>query len=397
MQFMRGAPTNVINNFNTTVPNPMSSSAQQINAMTNNNIPFTSVQRMNSSNIITQINRKEPLFLNAEMSNDNRVLSSMKSLLQVLLRLDGMDYIQAQTFSLFTYMNIDYSKYFIHSYHQMLNSILPKNLIPNQVVQVIYNQNVNEFIRKVFLNNNSGISGTRPIILFYMITSILKNDILQYFNHYQNHILDHIIQNNFMSLNSIIPMTDPTIYNSISQQIFEFKNKYKGPLVDNFYFFILSVSRCSRCNNLFGIRTLVAQFLQLDVKNPQNNILDLINNYFAIQNGLKNCNKCGIQVQKMKKLYLLNAPNYLVLEFEDKNFVNFNSNIMLPLFNGMMCQYEYVSAIYKLKINGVTDFVAVFKYNNNLFFYSDDKICSCPPNYINSQCPSLAIFKKISK
>ena len=396
MQFMRSAPTKVINNFNTTVPNPMSRSAQQINTMTNNNIPFTSVQRMNSSNI-TQINRKEPLFLNAEMSNDNRVLSSMKSLLQVLLRLDGMDYIQAQTMSLFTDMHIDYSKYFIHSYHQMLNSILPKNLIQNQVVQVIYNQNVNEFIRKVFLNNNSGISGTRPIILFYMITSILKDDILQYFNHYPNRVLDHIIQNNFMGLNSIIPMTNPTIYNSISQQIFEFKNKYKGPLVDNFYFLILSVSRCSRCNNLFGIRTLVAQFLQLDVKNPQNNILDLINNYFAIQNGLKNCNKCGIQVQKMKKLYLLNAPNYLVLEFEDKNFVNFNSNIMLPLFNGMMCQYEYVSAIYKLKINNITDFVAVFKYNNNLFFYSDDKIYSCPPNYINSQCPSLAIFKKISK
>ena len=396
MQFMRSAPTKVINNFNTTVPNPMSSSAQQINTMTNNNIPFTSVQRMNSSNI-TQINRKEPLFLNAEMSNDNRVLSSMKSLLQVLLRLDGMDYIQAQTMSLFTDMHIDYSKYFIHSYHQMLNSILPKNLIPNQVAQVIYNQNVNEFIRKVFLNNNSGISGTRPIILFYMITSILKDDILQYFNHYPNRVLDHIIQNNFMSLNSIIPMTNPTIYNSISQQIYEFKNKYKGPLVDNFYFLILSVSRCSRCNNLFGIRTLVTRFLQLDVKNPQNNILDLINNYFAIQNGLKNCNKCGIQVQKMKKLYLLNAPNYLILEFEDKNFVNFNSNIMLPLFNGMMCQYEYVSAIYKLKINNITDFVAVFKYNNNLFFYSDDKIYSCPPNYINSQCPSLAIFKKISK
>ena len=396
MQFMRSAPTKVINNFNTTVPNPMSRSAQQINTMTNNNIPFTSVQRMNSSNI-TQINRKEPLFLNAEMSNDNRVLSSMKSLLQVLLRLDGMDYIQAQTMSLFTDMHIDYSKYFIHSYHQMLNSILPKNLIPNQVVQVIYNQNVNEFIRKVFLNNNSGISGNRPIILFYMIISILKDDFLRYFNHYQNHILDHIIQNNFMSLNSIIPMTDPTIYNSISQQIFEFKNKYKGPLVDNFYFFILSVSRCSRCNNLFGIRTLVTHFLQLDVKNPQNNILDLINNYFAIQNGLKNCKNCGMEVQKMKKLYLLNAPNYLILELEDKNFINFNGNIMLSLFNGTLCQYEYVSAIYKLKINGVTDFVAVFKYNNNLFFYSDDKICSCPQDYINSQCPSLAIFKKISK
>ena len=396
--FSRQDSSNVINNmnnFNTTIPNAMSNSVQQINTMMpSNNVPHSSVQRRNT---FSTLNGIEPLFLNAEMGQEIKVLSSMKSLLQVLLRLDGMDYIQAQTMSLFTDMHIDYSKYFIYSYYQMLNSILPKNLIPNQVAQVIYNQNVNEFIRKVFLNNNSGISGNRPIILFYMIISILKDDFLRYFNHYQNHILDHIIQNNFMSLNSIIPMTDPTIYNSISQQIFEFKNKYKGPLVDNFYFFILSVSRCSRCNNLFGIRTLVTHFLQLDVKNPQNNILDLINNYFAIQNGLKNCKNCGMEVQKMKKLYLLNAPNYLILELEDKNFINFNSNIMLSLFNGTLCQYEYVSAIYKLKINGVTDFVAVFKYNNNLFFYSDDKICSCPQDYINSQCPSLAIFKKISK
>ena len=112
---------------------------------------------------------------------------------------------------------------------------------------------------------------------------------------------------------------------------------------------------------------------------------------------MKYCKYCGLQVQKMKKLYVLNSPEYLILEFEDKNVVNFNSNIILPLFNGMMCQYEYVSAIYKVKINNIIDFVAVFKYKNNLFFYSDDKICSCPPNYINSQNPSLAIFKKISK
>ena len=199
-----------------------------------------------------------------------------------------------------------------------------------------------------------------------------------------------------MILNSIIPMTDPKIYNSISQQIYEFKNKYKGPLVDNFYFFILSVSRCSRCNNLFGIRTRVAQFLQLDVKNPQNNILDLINNYFAIQNGMKDCQNCKLKVQKMKQLYILNAPKYLMLEFEDKNYVNFNSNIMLPLFGGKICQYEYVSSIYKSKINNTTDFIAVFKYKNNLFYYSDDKISPPPQDYKKFQCPSLAVFKKIS-
>ena len=396
--FSRQDSSNIINNvnkFNTSVPSPMSNSAIQNNNFHNTNQPLNNLQRTNSLNF-QNLNRIGALFLTNEMGRENRVLSSMKSLLQVLLRLDEKHYIQALTQSLFSDTNKDYSIYFIHSYYQMLNSILPKDLIPNQINQIIYKQDVNEVIRKVFIKNNSGISGTRPIILFYMINSIIKDEIFQYFN-CKNNILDYIIQNNFMILNNIIPITDQTIYNSISQRIFEFKNEYKGPLVDNFYFFILSVSRCSRCNNLFGIRTIVTPFLQLDVKNPQNNILDLINNYFAVQNGMKYCENCGLQVQKKKKLYVLNSPKYLILEFEDKNFVNFNSNIMLPLFNGTMCQYEYISAIYKLKINNITDFVAVFKYKNNLYFYSDDKIAPCPQDYINSQCPSLAIFKNICK
>ena len=395
--FSRRDSSNVINNihkFNTSVPNQMSSSVQQINNFPNTAMP---IQRMNSS-IIPTLNRVEPIFLTNDMGQEIGILSSMKSLLQVLYHLDRMSFIQAQILSLFIDTRIDYSKYFIHSFQQMLNNVHPKNCNQIQINQVYYTQIVNDFIRKVFIYNNSGISGTRPIILFYMITSIIKENFLQYFNSYQNKLLDYIINNNFIPLNNIIPMTtNPKIYNQISKLIYEFKNNFKGPLVDNFYFFILIVSRCTICKNILGIRTRGVQFLQLDVPNPQNNITDLINNYFSFnESGNKYCEYCKLNRQKMKRLYCLNLPNYLILELEDKNSVNFNSNIMLPLFDGTMCSYQYESCIYKLKINNITDFVSVFRSGNNYFFYSDDKIGPYNQAYMNLQCPSLAIYKKIS-
>ena len=399
--FSRQDSSNAINNisnFNVSFPNPLSTSAQQMNKYPNNNLPVNNIPRINSLNN-PNFNRMEPLYLNAEMGKENRVLSSMKSLLQVLFHLDGMGFIQAQIVSLFSNNQIDYTQYFIYSYYQMLQNIYPTDCNQIQINQVYYTQLINEFIRKIFINNNSGISGTRPIILFYMITCIIKDDFFQYFNSYQNKILDEMIQNNFNSLDDIIPMTsNQNIYKSVSKNILDFKNDYKGPLVDNFYFFILSVSRCPTCDNLFGIRTKVIQFLQLEVKNVENNLSDLISDYFGPIPGTGNyyCKNCGLKGQKYKLFYCLNLPNYLVLEFEDKNSVNFNDKIDLPLFNGTICSYQYVSSIYKFKDdNDITDFVAVFKSQDKYFYYSDDKIEQCNKEKINMQCPSLAIYKKI--
>ena len=378
------------------IPNPMVNSAQQMNNMFNTNMPSINLHRINSVEIQKK-NRMEPIFLNNNMSKENRVISSMKSLLQVLYHLDNMNYIKAQILSLFSNTKIDYSPFFIHYFYQILNNVQPANC--GQLInQVNYTQYINQFIQRVFIKNKSGISGTRPIILFYMITSIIRDDFLNipYFNGYQNNIFDYMIQSNFSILNNLIPMTNPLVYNSVSQAIYNFKNNYKGHFVDNFYFFILSVSTCPNCNNLFGVRTQLSQFLQLEVKNPQNNISDLVSYYFCpkLGYGNYNCQNCGLKGQKTKKIYCLNLPNYLILEFEDKNAVNFSDNIFVPLFNGNNITYQFSSGIYKIKKNDISDFVAVFKTGNNYYFYSDDKIEQCPKEYINLQCPSLAIYIK---
>ena len=378
------------------IPNPMVNSAQQMNNMFNTNMPSINLHRINSVEIQKK-NRMEPIFLNNNMGKENRVISSMKSLLQVLYHLDNMNYIKAQILSLFSNTKIDYSPFFIHYFYQILNNVQPANC--GQLInQVNYTQYINQFIQRVFIKNKSGISGTRPIILFYMITSIIRDDFLNnpYFNGYQNNIFDYMIQSNFSILNNLIPMTNPLVYNSVSQAIYNFKNNYKGHFVDNFYFFILSESRCPNCNNLFGVRTQLSQFLQLEVKNPQNNISDLVSYYFCpkLGYGNYNCQNCGLKGQKTKKIYCLNLPNYLILEFEDKNAVNFSDNIFVPLFNGNNITYQFSSGIYKIKKNDISDFVAVFKTGNNYYFYSDDKIEQCPKEYINLQCPSLAIYIK---
>ena len=61
-----------------------------------------------------------------------------------------------------------------------------------------------------------------------------------------------------------------------------------------------------------------------------------------------------------------------------------------------MHSYQYLSSIYKFKNNNTSKFVAIIKNGNNYLFYSDDKIEPCPQNFVNLECPSMAIFKKIS-
>ena len=354
--------------------------------------------RMNFSSTSFQNNARGRIDLNPGTINGNGIISSMKSLLQIFYHLDIMNNIKNKILSLFSRNNINNNNRFItYSFIEMMNYIHQLN--SGNINKDNYTQKVNEFITTILNNNNSGLQGTRPIVLWFIIASIINKEINQYFNNWQNNIFDNMIQNNFMDLNNFIPITNQQIYDSISQSIVAFKNKYKGPLVDNFYFFILSVSRCPNCNNLFGIRSQINQFLQLDVKNPQNNISDLINNYFSPKIGTGNylCNNCGLQGKKLRTIHCLNLPNYLILEFEDKNTVDFTNDIKLSLFNGTICTYQYLSGIYKFKKNNnITDFVAVIKNGNNHIFYSDDKMEPCPQSYINLENPSLAIYKKMS-
>ena len=137
--------------------------------------------------------------------------------------------------------------------------------------------------------------------------------------------------------------------------------------------------------------------MQLDTPDQETNIKKIIDDYFTTKIGFGDfhCPKCNAQGQKRKNRYCFNLPNYLILEFEDKNRVIFNNTITLPLYNGNKFNYQYFAGIYKRKINEVSTFVAVIKIGNSYFFYSDDNIIQCDESYMNLECPSLIIYKKI--
>ena len=399
VQYKIYSPNNINNNINNNTNNNLNPNLNQI-PINSQQLNYNFINPNINNTIFSQQNiGTEANFLNPNTINDeNKIISSMKSLLQILSRLDIMNFIKAQLTELLIQNNqiINNNQLFIHSFIEVMNFTQQYNY--GNINSINYNQIIKDFIQRVLSNNNSGLKGNRPVALFYIISFIIKNEINKYFNIYQNNIFDDMIQNNFMILNNLIPLTNQISYKSISEDILNFKNNYKGPFVDNFFFLIISVSRCPNCNNLFGINCQISQFLQLDVKNPQNNISDLINSYFGSKIGIGdyNCKNCGLQGKKSKITYCLNLPNYLILEFEDKNSVNFNDNINIPLFNGQMHSYQYLSSIYKFKNNNTSKFVAIIKNGNNYLFYSDDKIEPCPQNFVNLECPSMAIFKKIS-
>ena len=308
-----------------------------------------------------------------------------------------MNFIRSQLNQLFYNPQSNYSNLVLYSFNQMMNSL--QQLENKQINNIYYDQFINNFITIIFNNNNSGISGARPIILFYMMSTICRKECQQNFkNIYQNNIYDYIIQNNFYDFNIILNMNNQNIYKSISNKIFEIKNKYTGIFVDNFYFLLLYLTKCAQCGNPFGIHGYnICSFFQLNVPNQINNIKELIDDDFTPKPGTGNynCKKCGCQRNKLVHKYCLNLPNYLFFELEDKNKIFFSDQISVPLYNGQYYNYQFYACIFKRKINDISSFAAVLKVGNAYFLYSDDRIDPYSSN-IALDCPSLALYKRIS-
>ena len=347
--------------------------------------------------------KKNPLLEEREfqlkIKNDSGVLPSMKCLLYTLYKLDKMDFIKSQLHQLFVNPKINYQQLALYQFSKVLDTIKlwEKKKINNE----FFNKEIKNFDSFIFNNNKTGLSGTRPIILFYIIMTIFKEEFNKYFNdnYKNNNIFDNIINNNFSDFNCVLPMNNQNIFNLIKNRIDQFKNTYKGPFADNFYFLIIGLSKCPSCGNLFGIRDFsVSQFLQLEVKHSEAKISDLIHDFFTpkIVFGNSNCSKCGCQGKKLHQKLCLNLPNYLILELEDKNKINFSDKIDVPLYNNKNYSYQFFASIYKRTNNNQKNFGCVLKIGNALYLYSDDTINEYSEQNINLDCPSLALYKNIS-
>ena len=383
--------TNIVRSFSTGLINR----PNQMNNQLNINTGFNFNSNKNLMRQPTNIIMYEPnIFLRPNQGYENKIISSMKCLLHILFSLPCIEELCGLLESLYT--NTDQKTFMecfnniFKDYKNMKNNLLPKNA---------YEMKINDFISEVFKRNLNDKSGPRPAILFYMISSIIKNEFLILKPNYKNKILGEVIDMNNYPLDFILPRNN---YNQLCgkliTQINNFKSQNKSPFVDNFYILGMIRDNCPQCSRVFNVESFYGLFLQLKIEKNEENIQDLLNSFFA-ENFLPSayqCSGCNSSELLIQQNICLNAPDYLLLELEDRNKVIFSEIIDIPLFNGDKMVYEFYGAIYKKNYDTYSEFFAVTKKGNNIILYDKDTITELNNfNLVNSPKPSLAFYKKI--
>ena len=352
-----------------------------------------------SVEIKTNINYEE--FLQPYQGNDNKVISSMKCLIHLLSNTDkGL--LLAQLHSL--YNNLNGQKTFMESYHNIFDDYKSMAFNPNNKED--YEKKINKFINEVIIKNQKAKSGTRPLYLFFMMTSIIQKEFLVFSPDYKNKILgEEFLTTYNYPFNKLVSTENYNKLDSLINQINFFKKKNRSPFVDKFYYIGLSIERCAnqdecKSKHIFNVKSIYAQFLELKTEKNQEKIENLIASCFSesfpyTAYMCSDCNSTGIM---SKRFYCLNAPEFLLLDVDGIFKVYFKNEIELPLYDGENVKYEFFGAIYQRTNESRPEYFAVTKKDNDIMLYDNDKIThNCGFDLINSEKPSLAFYKKLNK
>ena len=321
------------------------------------------------------------IFLEPSEGRQIKLITSMKSLLQVFNKLDIIKKIKEQINSF--KQSEKFKKTLLYYFFVVLDIV--DKYEHNQISKDIYNKNIFSFINQTFRKNKANISGLIPCNLYFMLLTTFTQEIIENFPFIYNDAFDNLFKGNEYPFSNIDldHRKQGEIKNYINNN---YKEKNKGPFVDNFYFIILKYQKCDKCEHI-SIGTSAARFIPLNIQNSDEKICYLIDKYYTpILISKDKCIKCSsTNVDFIKKNILLNLPNYLVFELEDKNKVLFDDIIYVPTFDGMKIKYEFISCIYKIIDNNISKYNAVIKNNekNIIETYSDDNI-TVRLNNINS-------------
>jgi hypothetical protein len=276
--------------------------------------------------------------------------------------------------------------YFPRSLINIINVIKNKNI--KKIDETVFND-VFELFRKQLSEKKYNLEVTSPVLIYYNIISNFTKDFPLYFN-WKNLLFDNYKQLLYLPENNL-----PKIYNGIRQ----FQTQYRSPLVDIFYFLVLTLIKCNNCNIVIDAYTQISSFLPLYFEN-EGSIIDLIGRYFGNNNtennfNCPNCNFCGKQTEK--KLFF-SSPKYLVLDLEEKNHIKFDLNIDISEYlctNVGPTKYELYAVINAEIVNkNQIQYITTIKENNEWFFYSGNSRQKCGIECIKFGIPSCAIYKQ---
>ena len=326
--------------------------------------------------------------LNFNQKINNNVISlisSFKCILQCIYGLNNLNEIKSIINN-----NINNNNNFLTSFVNMMDIVDKES--KKQINKTNYEYSIKLFLNEI-INNQITQSINKPIFLYYNIVSLFTKEfgnLIKWPNISSSELLS--------SLNDLPYNQFPDVYTNINN----FKNKYRSPFVDIFYFLILTYIKCPKCGSTYYATSINTSFLEL-INKKEDNINNLILNYLyskTLNYNNINCKNCGYSGEGLEEKKFLSTPKYLVIDFgEDGKQINYKRNINLSRFmEKSKCpqEFEIYAVINKEIINNQTQYIASVKGKNGQWmFYSGNTKGICGTESLNIGTPSMAIYKGI--
>ena len=188
------------------------------------------------------------------------------------------------------------------------------NILKSWEKKEITDKNLDDYIKDFVITFNNRHNNKTNLPLPFKLFHIILNIINREFNSLKLNT-QSILEANFDGILSSIKKE------STQKFIEELKPIYRSPLIPYFYYLIIPLTKCSKCENVFKLfEPEIKFYLTLDNQNNNNIISDLIYNLFLPENMNQEVNCLGHKGDYLKqKFFLTNLPRYLVFEIKNQN------------------------------------------------------------------------------
>jgi hypothetical protein len=223
-------------------------------------------------------------------------------------------------------------------------------------------------------------------------TVVLQELIINYSKEFKKHIPYH---NNKLLAYSIINDNFPYYLKAeIDQAIQYFQLNYRSPFVDLFYFIDINKRICNKCDNIINLNKNI--LFSISIKTEMNQPLsDLIVINFKKELTNNTCPICNSFLKEER--YFLNSPQYLIIEFENRNNILLDDTIDLTpyiLTNVGPIKYDFFAVINEEKISNKNHYIlGVKKEIDNYLFYTDNNCQKVGDEVKRCGNPCIAIYK----
>ena len=257
----------------------------------------------NSNNLNSKMEKTKDLIPNSDNIFLNRNNTGLICVLQCLYAILK-----------YNYNNSFESSKFIAKYYSKISFSFDFKFFHNFDENIDFNNFKNEIqkLSNCLIKKNKNDSKQMiPKWIFSEIFSNFNKDIIDNDIPWTNKIFDKLIEPAYLSRK---------FFPKLSKDIEQFKNNYKNVFVDNFYFILLTLTKCSKCNDIINEENFnVKSFISIE-SNENDKVSNLIKKIlFDEKNNKDNnnyyCQKCQINIFRKPQKAFFNSPKFLLIDF----------------------------------------------------------------------------------